>query len=92
MNIKIRELQASDIDGIIAYFHFLSAADLAQIGIDDASLKREDDWKNWFEQNLYQSLNKLAAYFLVWELDEVMVGFTLLTVLFMAMMPICICI
>jgi RimJ/RimL family protein N-acetyltransferase len=76
MNIKIRELQASDIDGIIAYFHFLSAADLAQIGIDDASLKREDDWKNWFEQNLYQSLNKLAAYFLVWELDEVMVGFT----------------
>jgi RimJ/RimL family protein N-acetyltransferase len=76
MNVKIRELQASDIEGIIAYFQRLSAVELVEMGIDSTSLKLEDDWKKWFEQNLYQSLYKVAAYFLIWDIDDVMVGFT----------------
>jgi len=76
MNARIRELKLDDVDGIIAYFLRLSAAELDQIGIDGASLKLEDDWKNWFEKILYQPLYKASAYFLVWEIDNAMVGFT----------------
>jgi RimJ/RimL family protein N-acetyltransferase len=76
MNARIRELKLDDVDGIIAYFLRLSAAELDHIGIDGASLKLEDDWKKWFEKSLYQPLYKASAYFLVWDIDDAMVGFT----------------
>jgi RimJ/RimL family protein N-acetyltransferase len=76
MNARIRELKIGDVDGIIAYFLRLSVAELDQIGIDGASLKLEDDWAQWFEKNIYQPLYKVSAYFLVWDIDDAMVGFT----------------
>jgi RimJ/RimL family protein N-acetyltransferase len=76
MKVRVRELKPGDIDTIVTYFLGLSAAELAHIGIDGASLKLQDEWRQWFEKNLYQPLDKVSAYFLVWDVDDTMVGFS----------------
>jgi len=69
-------MELPDFDIRIAYFHQATDEHLNLLGVDRSRLPRPDVWRASFEQNLARPLEERSEYGVVWELDDVLVGFS----------------
>jgi RimJ/RimL family protein N-acetyltransferase len=73
---RVREMRLSEAIIRIEYFHNASEAHLERIGVDRALLPSHSAWLAFYEEDYSLPLEMRSNYSLVWEIDEVVVGFS----------------
>lgn len=72
----MREMQASEVDVRVAYFHDASDDHLRMMGVDRSLLPSRDVWCQSMQEDCTRPIRQREIYALVWELDALVVGFS----------------
>jgi RimJ/RimL family protein N-acetyltransferase len=75
-SLNVREMQLSEVEIRISYFHDASDEDLRRLGVDRALLPTREAWRAMYEEDYARPIRERVNYSLVWELDEQPVGFS----------------
>jgi len=76
MQLIVREMQLSEVDIRINYFHDASDEYLRMLGVDRALLPTRDAWRAFYEEDCARPIQHRVNYSLVWECNGVVVGFS----------------
>jgi RimJ/RimL family protein N-acetyltransferase len=76
MPLHVREMQLSEVDLRIGYFHDATDEYLEMIGADRARLPAPEAWRSYYAEQYARPLEERETYLLVWELDGRVVGFS----------------
>lgn len=72
----VREMRLSEVAIRIDYFHNATDEHLLLIGVDRALLPSRAAWLKFYENDYTLPVEKRANYSLIWEVDDVVVGFS----------------
>lgn len=73
---RVREMELTEVDIRIAYFHESSDAHLCTLGVDRALLPSRSAWREWYEADYARPIRDRENFSLLWELDGQVVGFS----------------
>lgn len=76
MNLTVREMQIDEVHLVIDYFHTASPEHLETLGVDPTRLPGRSQWKQLYEQDFGQPLEKRRSFLVLWQLDDVPIGFS----------------
>src|ERR1700728_287565 len=76
MQLIVREMQLSEVDIRINYFHDASDEYLRMLGVDRALLPTRHAWRAFYEEDCARPIQHRVNYSLVWECNGVVVGFS----------------
>jgi RimJ/RimL family protein N-acetyltransferase len=76
MQLAVREMQPTDADVRINYFHDSSDDHLHMLGVDRALLPTRAAWRESYEADFALPPEQRASYALIWEVDGKPVGFS----------------
>jgi len=74
--LTVREMQLSEVDIRINYFHDSSDEHLQTMGVDRALLPAREEWREFYEDDYARPIPHRKTYALLWELEGVAVGFS----------------
>lgn len=76
MALVIREMALEEVDLIIDYFHDSTPEHLEVLGVDPTRLPSRKRWRERFAREYEQAVHDRSTLLVVWELDDVPVGFS----------------
>jgi RimJ/RimL family protein N-acetyltransferase len=71
---RVRDMRADEAHRIVSYFHALTPADLARMGIDPAKMPDEATWNASIQEDLARPMLERRWHFVIWEIDGAPVG------------------
>lgn len=74
--LSVREMSLSESTVRIDYFLDASDEYLLTLGVDRAALPSWADWLSFYEEDYRRPIRERVNYSLLWELDDVIVGFS----------------
>lgn len=75
-DLVVREMQLSEVDVRINYFHDSSDDHLRMLGVDRARLPTRQAWRALYAEDYARPIRERANYLLAWELEGRQVGFS----------------
>lgn len=75
-HLSVREMQLTEVDIRINYFHDASDDHLQIMGVDRALLPTRQAWHDFYEEDYARSVRDRVNYSLMWKLDGETVGFS----------------
>jgi len=75
-SLIVKEMQLSDVQIRIDYFHNASDDHLKTIGVDRALLPTREEWHLQYEEDYARPIKERVNYSLLWELDGEAIGFS----------------
>lgn len=75
-DLRVREMQLSEVGIRIDYFHDASDEYLTKLGVDRTLLPSRQAWHEWYEADYARPIHERENYLLVWLLGEEIVGFS----------------
>jgi RimJ/RimL family protein N-acetyltransferase len=76
MQITVREMQISEVDLIIDYFHGATPEHLETMGVDPSRLPRRDEWRERYAREYTLPIEKRSTFLTIWLAQERPVGFS----------------
>lgn len=73
----MREMQLTEVDVRIDYFHDSSDDHLLKLGVDRASLLSREAWRSFYAEDYACPMENRQNFSLIWELDGETIGFSL---------------
>jgi RimJ/RimL family protein N-acetyltransferase len=74
--LVVREMELSEIDVRVDYFHNATDDHLRRLGVDRASLPSREAWRSSYAADRARPIRDRQSLALVWELDGKTVGFS----------------
>lgn len=74
--LSVREMSRSEAPIRIDYFLGASDEYLLTLGVDRNALPSRDEWLAFYEEDYQRPIRERINYSLIWELDDVIVGFS----------------
>jgi len=75
-NLVVREMQLSEVDVRINYFHDSSDDHLRVLGVDRALLPTRQAWRALYAEDYARPIPERANHLVAWELEGQLVGFS----------------
>lgn len=72
----VREMRLDEVDIRIGYFHEATDDHLRRMGVDRSKLPEREAWRRSHAEELSRPPSERSTFFLVWELDDQVVGFS----------------
>ena len=76
MNLRVREMQLAEVDLVIDYFHGSTAEHLEMLGVDPTRLPSRSQWRQMYELDFAQPIEKRRNVLVLWESDATPIGFS----------------
>lgn len=76
MSISVREMLLEESAVVIDYFHGASAEHLELLGVDPTRLPGRAQWRQLYETDFAQQIERRRSLLLLWELDARPIGFS----------------
>jgi RimJ/RimL family protein N-acetyltransferase len=76
MNIRVREMQLAEVDLVIDYFHGSTAEHLETLGVDPTRLPSRSQWRQMYELDFAQPIEKRRNVLVLWESEATPIGFS----------------
>jgi RimJ/RimL family protein N-acetyltransferase len=74
--LRVREMELSEVDIRIDYFHDSTDEYLTKLGVDRQLLPSRRAWREWYDADYARPIRERENYSLVWLLDGEIVGFS----------------
>ena len=74
MKLRVREIQANDIEKIVNYFVNADAEFLKEMGADKSKLPKREDWIKKLKSELIKPYKNKEFYYIIWLLDNQAIG------------------
>jgi len=75
-SLVVREMQLSEVDVRINYFHDSTDDHLRMLGVDRALLPTREAWRSFYEEDYARPIAERRNYAVLWELDGRTIGFS----------------
>lgn len=76
MSVHVREMLLEEVDLIIDYFHESKPEHLEMLGVDPTRLPGRAQWRQLYESDSAQPIERRRSLLVVWELGSVPIGFS----------------
>lgn len=76
MSVNVREMLLEEVGVVIDYFHESSAEHLELLGVDPTRLPGRVQWRQLYETDFAQPIERRRSLLLLWELDARPIGFS----------------
>ena len=73
---EVREMLLEEVDVVIDYFHTATPEHLELLGVDPARLPSRSQWKQLYEIDFAQPLEKRRSVLVLWQLQAKPIGFS----------------
>jgi len=75
MSVHVREMQLEEVGLVIDYFHESTAEHLEMLGVDPTRLPARAQWRQLYESDFAQPIERRRTLLLLWEINATPVGF-----------------
>ena len=76
MNLNLRPMQLEELGVVIGYFHGASAEHLETLGVDPTRLPEPGKWRQLYQHEYEQPIERRRSFILLWELEGQALGFS----------------
>ena len=76
MTIHVREMQLEQVGLVIDYFHDSTAEHLEILGVDPTRLPGRTQWRQLYEADFAQPIERRRSLLVLWEVDGKPIGFS----------------
>lgn len=76
MSVNVREMLLEEVGVVIDYFHESSAEHLELLGVDPTRLPGRVHWRQLYEADFAQPIERRRSLLLLWETDAGPIGFS----------------
>jgi RimJ/RimL family protein N-acetyltransferase len=76
MSLQVREMELSEFEMVIDYFHGATPEHLETLGVDPTRLPRPEAWREVLQRDYAQPRERRASILALWLRDDVAVGFS----------------
>lgn len=76
MNLEVRPMRLEEVGLVIDYFHSSPPEHLELLGVDPTRLPGRSQWKQLYEQDFAQPIEKRRSFLVLWQLDGEPLGFS----------------
>jgi len=76
MTLTVRPMKLDEVGVVIDYFHSASAEHLATLGVDPTRLLEPSKWRQLYEHDFAQAVERRRGFMVLWELEGRPIGFS----------------
>jgi RimJ/RimL family protein N-acetyltransferase len=74
--LTVRPMQLEEVSVVIDYFHGASAEQLETLGVDPTRLPEPTKWRQLYEHEFAQPVDRRRGFMVLWELEGRTIGFS----------------
>jgi RimJ/RimL family protein N-acetyltransferase len=76
LTLTVRPMQLEEVSVVIDYFHGASAEHLETLGVDPTRLPEPSKWRQLYEHEFAQPVERRRSFMVLWELEGRQIGFS----------------